>query len=137
MNTKKLKAWDSSKLDLDADYDSKTMQDWLAILQGKKVPDAEPNNRAYAEAVRYGLKALQKGRVKMSIDNRGLKATTLDVYDYLMENDSDIGTNIKEEFYRSICVEEDGVIYLLREEESEDKDYVHNNYKITITKLGE
>ena len=59
---KKLKAWDSSKLDLDADYDSKTMQDWLAVLQGKKVPDAEPNNRAYAEAVRYGLKALQKRR---------------------------------------------------------------------------
>ena len=58
MNTKKLKAWDSSKLDLDADYDSKTMQDWIAILQGKKVPDAEPNNRAYAEAVRYGFKKL-------------------------------------------------------------------------------
>ena len=62
MNTKKLKAWDSSKLDLDADYDSKTMQDWIAILQGKKVPDAEPNNKAYAEAVRHGFKKLYPDR---------------------------------------------------------------------------
>ena len=73
----------------------------------------------------------------MSKDNRDLKATTLDIFDYLMENDADIGTNILETFSRSHCIEEDGVIYLLREEESEDKDYVHNNYKITITKIGE
>ena len=72
-----------------------------------------------------------------SHDYEDLKATTLDVFDYLMENDCNVGTNILETFYRSHCIEEDGVIYLLREEESEDKDYVHNNYKITITKIGE
>jgi len=80
MNTKKLKAWDSSKLDLDADYDSKTMQDWLAILQGKKVPDAEPNNRAYAEAVRFGI---------ISNDHGGVAPPTLKG-EYIYERDGDI-----------------------------------------------
>jgi len=60
--TKKLKGWDSSKLNLNAKYDSKTMQDWIAVLQGHDVPDAEPNNKAFAKAVRYGLQALHPDR---------------------------------------------------------------------------
>lgn len=54
----KLKPWDSSKLDNDAPYESKTMQDWIAVLQGHKVPNAEPNNKAFAKAIRYGILAL-------------------------------------------------------------------------------
>jgi hypothetical protein len=60
--TKKLKGWNSSKLNLNAKYDSKTMQDWIAVLQGHDVPDAEPNNKAFAEAVRYGFKKLYPDR---------------------------------------------------------------------------
>jgi len=50
-----LKAWDSSKLDDDAPYESKTMQDWIAVLQGHDAPECEPNNKAFAEAVRFGM----------------------------------------------------------------------------------
>ena len=62
MSTKKLKGWDWDKLDHDADYDSKTMQDWIAVLQGHEVPNAEPNNKAYAEAIRHGLESLHPDR---------------------------------------------------------------------------
>jgi len=72
----------------------------------------------------------------MSKDNRDLKATTLDVFDYLMERDSDIGTNIRESYQLSTCIEEDGVIYLLRDDDN--KAYgITSNYKITITEIGE
>jgi len=69
----------------------------------------------------------------MSKDNRNLIATTLDVFDYLMERDSDIGTNIRESYQLSTCIEEDGVIYLLRD----DGQNLGDCYKIKITKLGE
>lgn len=72
----------------------------------------------------------------MSKDNRDLKATTLDVFDYLMERNSDIGTNIRESYRLSNCIEEDGVIYLLRDDDN--KAYgITSNYKITITEIGE
>ncbi len=72
----------------------------------------------------------------MSKDNRDLKATNLDVFDYLMERNSDIGTNIRESYRLSNCIEEDGVIYLLRDDDN--KAYgITSNYKITITEIGE
>ena len=77
--TKKLKGWDWDKLDNDADYDSKTMQDWIAVLQGHEVPDAEPNNKAFAEAVRYGLQALHPDRKSTVIKG-----------EYIYERDGDI-----------------------------------------------
>jgi len=70
--------------------------------------------------------------MKMSKEN--LMATTLDVFDYLMERDSDIGTNIKDTYFRSTCIQEDGVIYLLRDEDSKS-DGVPSDFKITITEI--
>ena len=78
--TKKLKGWDSSKIDDDADYDSKTMQDWIAVLQGHDVPDAEPNNKAFAEAVRYGM---------ISNNHQGVAPSTVKG-EYDFERDGDI-----------------------------------------------
>jgi len=75
----KLKGWDNSKIDFEADYDSKTMQDWLAVLQGHEVPNAEPNNKAYAEAIRYGIQALYPERKTKVVKG---------VYDF--ERDGDI-----------------------------------------------
>jgi len=78
--TQKLKAWDSSKIDDSADYDSKTMQDWIAVLQGHDVPNCEPNNKAFAEAVRYGI-----------LSNRHQRTTPLTVKgEYDFERDGDI-----------------------------------------------
>ncbi len=78
--TQKLKAWDSSKIDDSADYDSKTMQDWIAVLQGHDVPECEPNNKAFAEAVRYGI-----------LSNRHQRTTPLTVKgEYDFERDGDI-----------------------------------------------
>ena len=77
---KELKAWDSSKIDDSADYDSKTMQDWIAVLQGHDVPNCEPNNKAFAEAVRYGI-----------LSNRHQRTTPLTVKgEYDFERDGDI-----------------------------------------------
>ena len=78
--TQKLKAWDSSKIDDSADYDSKTMQDWIAVLQGHDVPNCEPNNRAYAEAVRFGM---------ISNNHGGVAPPTLKG-EYIYERDGDI-----------------------------------------------
>tara|TARA_R110002126_G_scaffold254228_1_gene397343 strand:- start:314 stop:532 length:219 start_codon:yes stop_codon:yes gene_type:complete len=72
----------------------------------------------------------------MSKDKRDLIATTLDVFDYLMERNSDIGTNILESFPRSTCIEEDGVIYLLRDNGSKE-DGLRYDYKIKITPMEE
>ena len=77
---KELKAWDSSKIDDSADYDSKTMQDWIAVLQGHDVPECEPNNRAYAEAVRFGM---------ISNNHGGVAPPTLKG-EYIYERDGDI-----------------------------------------------
>tara|TARA_R110000744_G_C19091465_1_gene532483 strand:+ start:210 stop:434 length:225 start_codon:yes stop_codon:yes gene_type:complete len=74
--------------------------------------------------------------MKMSKDNRNLIATTLDVFDYLMERNSDIGTNISESYQLSTCIEEDGVIYLLRDDGNKACGMTED-YKIKITKLGE
>ena len=46
----------------------------------------------------------------MSKDKRNLIATTLDVFDYLMERNSDIGTNILDSYPLSDCMEEDGCL---------------------------
>ena len=72
----------------------------------------------------------------MSKDKRNLIATTLDVFDYLMERDSDIGTNILESYPLSDCMEEDGVIYLLRGDGNKE-DGLRHDYKIKITPIGE
>tara|TARA_R110001599_G_scaffold13039_1_gene60176 strand:+ start:83 stop:364 length:282 start_codon:yes stop_codon:yes gene_type:complete len=79
MSTKKLKAWDSSKIP-DAPYESKSMQDWIAVLQGHDVPECEPNNRAYAEAVRFGM---------ISNNHGGVAPPTLKG-EYIYERDGDI-----------------------------------------------
>ena len=76
----KLKPWDGSKIDDDAPYDSKTMQDWIAVLQGHKVPNAEPNNQAFAEAVRYGILELHP-KLKSKPNRR--------IYDFDRDGDVD------------------------------------------------
>ena len=76
---KELKAWDSSKIP-DDPYESKSMQDWIAVLQGHDVPECEPNNKAFAEAVRYGI-----------LSNRHQRTTPLTVKgEYDFERDGDI-----------------------------------------------
>ena len=72
----------------------------------------------------------------MSKDNQhqDLKGTTLDVFDYLMERDSDIGTNIRDGYQLSTCIEEDGVIYLLRDDGNKASGLLAD-YKIKITPI--
>jgi hypothetical protein len=41
-----------------SDYDSKDMQDWIAVLQGHCVPNSDPENRKFASAVRKGMLSL-------------------------------------------------------------------------------
>ena len=41
-----------------SDYDSKDMQDWIAVLQGHCVPNSAPENRKFASAVRKGMLSL-------------------------------------------------------------------------------
>ena len=53
-----------------------------------------------------------------------------------MERDSDIGTNISESYQLSKCIEEDGVIYLLRDDGNKACGMTED-YKIKITKIGE
>jgi hypothetical protein len=53
-----------------------------------------------------------------------------------MERDSDIGTNILESYPLSDCIEEDGVIYLLRGDGNKE-DGLRHDYKIQITPIGE
>ena len=50
-----------------------------------------------------------------------------DVYDYLMENEFSIGTNFVEEFPNTWIDEDEGVIYLSKDEAA--------LYKITIQKV--
>jgi|TARA_B100000795_G_C22402345_1_gene287605 hypothetical protein len=63
------------------------------------------------------------------------KNTTLDIFDYIMERDSDIGTNIRETYPSSICIEKDGVIYLLADDLTMSNDESVKNFKITIEEV--
>ena len=63
------------------------------------------------------------------------KNTTLDIFDYIMERDSDIGTNILETYPASVCIERDGVIYLLADDLTMSNDESVKNFKITIEEV--
>lgn len=41
-----------------SNYDSKDMQDWIAVLQGHCVPNALPATRKFATTVRKGMLSL-------------------------------------------------------------------------------
>jgi hypothetical protein len=53
-----------------------------------------------------------------------------------MERNSDIGTNIRDSYQLSTCIEQDGVIYLLRDDGNKNSGMAAD-FKITITKIGE
>tara|TARA_R110000744_G_scaffold236479_1_gene354047 strand:- start:228 stop:440 length:213 start_codon:yes stop_codon:yes gene_type:complete len=66
------------------------------------------------------------------------KNTTLDIFDYLMERNSDIGTNILETYPASVCIERDGVIYLFADDLTmlnDDFNADIKNYKITVEEI--
>lgn len=63
-----------------------------------------------------------------------IEGLTLDIFDYLMERDSDVGENVLEKYPDSQIEEKKGVIYLVaRDKKMHGR--VLKNYKLTIEEI--